>query len=98
MRGKKTGGRSKGTPNKATADVMALAGNYADSAMRELARLATGAESEQARVAACREILDRAYGKPAQHVAHSGTVTLEGLIAQSMGLQQAEAEESHVTH
>jgi hypothetical protein len=32
-------------------------------ALAELARLAEHAESEQARVSACKEILDRAYGK-----------------------------------
>lgn len=32
----------------------------------ELVRLATNAESEAARVAACKEVLDRAYGKAPQ--------------------------------
>lgn len=59
-------GRKKGALNKATADVKALARKYAPSVIAELARLATGAESEQARVAAGKEILDRAYGKAPQ--------------------------------
>ena len=59
----KVGGRKAGTPNKATADVKALAQSYAPEAIKELARLATSAQSEQARVAAIKEILDRAYGK-----------------------------------
>jgi hypothetical protein len=37
-------------------------------ALAELARLAEHAESEQARVSACKEILDRAYGKSTQTV------------------------------
>lgn len=61
--GAKTGGRKAGVPNKATADVKALAQKYAPAAMAELARLSVEAESEQARVAACKEIMDRAYGK-----------------------------------
>jgi hypothetical protein len=65
-RGKKTGGRKAGTPNKATADVKELAQAHGPAAITELARLAGAAESEQARVAACREILDRAYGKATQ--------------------------------
>ena len=56
-------GRKAGVPNKATADVKAIARSYAPDAIRELARLAMNAESEAARVAAIRELLDRAYGK-----------------------------------
>lgn len=56
-------GRPKGAGNKATADVKALAGKYTDAAMAELGRLATKADSETARVAAIKELLDRAFGK-----------------------------------
>lgn len=70
--GERRGGRRKGTPNKATADVRALAQRYAPAAVKELGRLSVEAESEQARVAAIREILDRAYGKSTQAVQHSG--------------------------
>jgi hypothetical protein len=62
--GKRRGGRQAGAPNKATADVKALAQSYAPEAVKQLARLALNAQSEQARVAAIKEILDRAYGKP----------------------------------
>lgn len=68
----RTGGRQKGTPNKITADVRALASQYSDAAIQELARLSTKAESETARVSAIKELLDRAYGKPSQAVEHSG--------------------------
>lgn len=61
--GRKTGGRVSGTPNRITADVKALAREHTATAIRELARLATKAESEQARVAAIKELLDRAHGK-----------------------------------
>ena len=62
----KTGGRKSGTLNKVTADVRELACQYGPDALAELARLATNADSEQARVSACKEILDRAYGKSTQ--------------------------------
>lgn len=65
-KGVKTGGRKAGTPNKATADVKALAGQYGAAAIERLAVLMAKAESEAAQVAACKEILDRAYGKSAQ--------------------------------
>lgn len=62
-------GRPKGQPNKATADIKALARQYVPEAVVELARLAREADSEQARVSAIKEILDRAYGKATQHIA-----------------------------
>lgn len=78
--GKKTGGGTrKGVPNKSTADVKALASQYAPSAMAELGRLSVQAESEPARVAACKEILDRAYGKSPQAItgADGGPVQIQ---------------------
>jgi hypothetical protein len=67
-KGRKTGGRVAGTPNKATAEVRDLARSYAPEAIRELARLAKEAVSEQARVSAINSLLDRGYGKPSQTV------------------------------
>lgn len=65
--GKRPGsGRKKGSHNKVTADVKALAQQYAPAALKELGRLAVEAETEQARVSAAKEILDRAYGKSVQ--------------------------------
>ncbi len=65
--GKRVGaGRKPGVPNKATAHIKALAQSHAPSALAELARLAIEAESEQARISAIKEILDRAYGKAPQ--------------------------------
>lgn len=61
-------GRPAGIPNKANAKFQALARTYTPAALKELVRLSTKAESEQARVSACREILDRGYGRPAQAV------------------------------
>ena len=59
----KTGGRVAGTPNRSTAAIKEMAAEYGPMALTEIARLATGAESEQVRVSACKEVLDRAYGK-----------------------------------
>ena len=57
-----------GSLNKVTAEIRELASQYGPMALAELARLAEHAESEQARVSACKEILDRAYGKSAQTI------------------------------
>lgn len=63
--GKKTGGRKAGVPNKATAEIKAVAQKHGKTAIQELVRLMKEAESESARVAAIKELLDRAYGKAA---------------------------------
>ena len=68
----KTGGRVAGTPNKTNAEIRNLAGQYGPAALAELVRLSTSAESEQTRVSACKEILDRAYGKSTQNVQRTG--------------------------
>jgi hypothetical protein len=59
-------GRKKGVPNKATAEIREAARQYSDQAVKRLAQLMTKAESEAAQVAACKEILDRAWGRPTQ--------------------------------
>lgn len=74
--GKREGaGRKPGVPNKAAGEVRELAQRHGPDAIKALAKLAglgkdqTGrAESEAARVAAIKELLDRAYGKSAQPV------------------------------
>ena len=76
-KGRKTGGRKPGSVNKATADIRELAQNYAPEALVELARLAKEAVSESARIAAIREILDRAYGKSPQAVMLDGDLTVQ---------------------
>lgn len=65
-KGTKTGGRVKGTPNKATHDVKAAARIHGPRALQVLSSLMETAESEQARISAAKEILDRAYGKSTQ--------------------------------
>lgn len=64
----KTGGRQKGTPNKATAEIKALAQKHGASAIAECLRIMKNSESDQARISAAKEIMDRAYGKPAQAI------------------------------
>ena len=68
----KLGGRPPGSPNKITAEIRAVAQRHAPDAFAELARLAREAQSEQTRVAAIKEILDRAYGRPTQPIEGDG--------------------------
>ena len=66
--GQRFGGRAKGTPNKVTADVRALAQQNTTQAIEELARIALEGESDQARIAAGRELLDHGHGKSTQPI------------------------------
>lgn len=72
------GGRQKGTPNRSNAEIKALAQKYTGKVIEELAKLAGvngergRADSEQARIAAMKELMDRGHGKPAQVQIHAG--------------------------
>lgn len=61
--GHKTGGRTKGTPNKTTVKMRELAGRHAPAAVRVLVELMQHA-NEGTRLSAACAILDRAYGRP----------------------------------
>lgn len=62
----KTGGRQKGTPNKTTAEMRELARRHGPEALASIVVLMNLSQSDQIRLAAARELLDRGYGKPAQ--------------------------------
>ena len=64
--GERRGGRRRGTPNKATAEIKALAAEHVPAIIKELVRLATKAKNEGTRVAAGKELLDRVFGKAPQ--------------------------------
>lgn len=61
----KTGGRTKGTPNKVTASIRDAAREYTDNALATLVEVMQDKEAPpSARVSAANAILDRGYGKP----------------------------------
>ena len=67
--GVKTGGRQKGTPNKATASLKDLARKYTDDALLTLSDIMADEEQPAAaRVSAASALLDRGYGKPSQFI------------------------------
>lgn len=80
-KGTRIGGRKKGTPNKATADVKAIASQYTDEAIEALAGIMRNGESEAARVSAIKELLDRGHGKAMQSVA----ATVDGNMTLNVG-------------
>lgn len=71
--GRKTGGRTKGSLNKSTAEIKILAQQHGEAAINRLAELMISAESEQAQIAAAKELLDRGYGKSVQAVELGGS-------------------------
>lgn len=71
--GKREGsGRKKGVPNKVNADIRAAARRHTAKALEIISKLMIEGESEQVRLAAAKEIMDRGHGKPMQSVEHSG--------------------------
>lgn len=61
-----------------------LARAHAADAIEELARLAVNAKSETARIAAIKELLDRAYGKATQFLAADNDVVPEDVGADEL--------------
>jgi len=79
-RGNAGKGRPKGVPNKATADIKAVASQYTDEAMTILAKLMRTADSDATKLGAVKEILDRAYGKPKQSVDANVAATFTRIV------------------
>lgn len=66
-------GRPKGSRNKATAEIKDLCRQHGPAMVRRLVAIANSTTApESASVAAIREVLDRAYGKPTQGHEHGG--------------------------
>jgi len=66
---RKTGGRAKGVLNKTTRDVRELAQGYGPRVIEGLWKIFQESDSEASRIAAAKELLDRAYGRPAMAIA-----------------------------
>lgn len=81
--GKREGaGRPKGSPNKATAAIRDIAGQYTEQAVNALVSILAGGEGipAAAQVAAAKELLDRAHGKPTQAVDFAGNLTVNKVV------------------
>lgn len=71
-------GRPKGALNKSTKDIKALASKHGPDAIARLVTIMSEGDSDTARIAAARELLDRGYGKAAQTI--NSTVTQRTVI------------------
>lgn len=68
--GERRGGRTKGTPNKATIVIKDAAREYTEQALETLAKVMIDVEQPAAaRVSAANALLDRGYGKPSNVIA-----------------------------
>ena len=66
-KGQKTGGRQRGTPNRATAEIRAAIQLHGDELVDALLAL-TKSDDERVRLGAIQTALDRGYGKAVQHI------------------------------
>lgn len=64
MKGLKTGGREKGTPNKATASLKAAAQAHTEKALATIVQVMGDDSAPATRLAAAIALLDRGHGKP----------------------------------
>ncbi len=69
--GRKTGGRQKGAPNKATRELKAAFQKHEKKLVKALLAL-TKSDDERVRLGAIQACLDRGWGKPAQAVQVGG--------------------------
>lgn len=70
--GKRPGaGRPRGQPNRVTKEVREMAGEYGPQALEKIVTL-LDSEDDKTVLAAAKEVLDRAYGRPKQshHLEH----------------------------
>ena len=64
----KTGGRKPGSQNKVSREIRAAAMLHADEALDVLVGLMTASENDQVKLAAAKELLDRACGRTADAI------------------------------
>lgn len=64
----KTGGRTKGTPNKVSADIKALAQEHGPAAIATIISIMQTGENDGVRLAAAKELIDRGFGKAVQAI------------------------------
>ena len=74
--GERRGGRQKGTPNKATADIKAAFQSHGDALVKALIDL-TKSDDERVRLGAIQTCLDRGWGKALQESAVSGDLIVQ---------------------
>lgn len=65
-------GRPKGSANRTNKHIKELCSGFDEQIVARLSRIALNSPNEANAIAAARELLDRAHGKPRQAMEHSG--------------------------
>ncbi len=73
--GRKTGGRLRGTRNKATSEIKAAFQKHGDALVKALIKL-TKSDDERVRLGAIQACLDRGWGRPTQAVDLGGELAV----------------------
>ena len=107
-RGKKTGGRSAGTPNKSTGSLREVAQKYTADALQTLVDVMQDeAQPAAARTSAATAILDRGNGRPVagndaaeriigQFLSYEISAIKAGLLLEAAGLQVGGLLQKHI--
>ncbi len=75
-------GRKKGTPNQATARIREVAQLYGVEALEMLVSIIRSKEATlQEKIVACKEVLDRGYGRPAETKEHAAVIPPPMLVS-----------------
>lgn len=92
----KTGGRKRGTPNKATVEIKDLARSLLEDPIyqEKLKKRLRSGDAQQIEAL----LYHYAYGKPVQTVEVSGELTLEELVLGSMELEEKKKHEPSPVH
>ncbi len=80
-------GRPFGSLNRLTRPIKELSSQYGPEALDILVDIMQNGESEQARIAAAKELLDRGYGKPRQNLEVSQEDKVEIVVLDLDGAQ-----------
>ena len=90
MRGQKTGGRTKGTPNQSTREIRAIAQAHTAEAVEVLVNVMRESKSDAARIAAAKELLDRGHGRSTQAVQIASYPDLRTLSTEELKAEMTE--------
>ena len=100
-KGRKTGGRRPGSRNKHTPEIRQLARKHTVAVVKRLAELAKG-DNLPVAAQACKELLDRGWGRPAQHIDLTGNVTLvdffQAMALAASGVIEGSVEQDEDNH
>ena len=102
----KTGGRKPGVKNKKTSSMREKARPYADKAIDVVYKLMKETDNHQVKLACCKELIDRGYGRPqvliektiektVEHVSDTDVARRAAFLLHKAGLDTNKPETQH---